>query len=535
MGNVTSEEAAEYANDGRTTQINGESNHHSLPPPPPRGASSLKLGGSSKMASNGAKMASSFLKKMSNSLNTATAARTTLDSEEQNWADRWDDDASDEGEVGNDFRSSLDDVNSSQAIAAAPDAAVDELATRADEVLSGVQWETSLAEQEKPCLDMFLPMLRVLGKGSFGKVVLVRKNNNNINSRGNNNNNNNIHNTGKLYAMKMLRKSHLIQRRQIERTKTERVVLQIACNDHPFLMRLHYAFQTDHRLFLVLDYCPGGELFFHLSRFKRFPERVAKFYSSELLLALGHLHHHKIIYRDLKPENILLDSHGHVKLGDFGLAKHPIAHPYQGATSMCGTPEYMAPEILTQAGHGYCVDYWGLGMLLYEMMTGLPPWYTTDRAKLFKRLRYDPLVVPNFFSQSSEDVVSGLLVRDPSLRLGVQGVRQVMLHSFFSNIIWQDLYDQNIIPPIRPCESFQRDSNGAHVINTSNFDAQFTRMKLETDESSKLRADSEAVEEGLFPGFTFDKDDATGIEQNQNGAVEEEDRKPAAVSSNGHR
>lgn len=481
---------------------------------------------------------------MGNSLNHATASRTTLDSEEQNWADRWDDDASDEGDTGNDFRSSLDEVNSSQAIAAGSDAAVmDELSSRADEVLSGVQWEKSPAEQEKPCLEMFLPMLRVLGKGSFGKVVLVRKNgkypNSKVNNNNNNNNKNDNGNTGKLYAMKMLRKSHLIQRRQIERTKTERVVLEIACNDHPFLMRLHYAFQNDHRLFLVLDYCPGGELFFHLSRFKRFPERVAKFYSSELLLALGHLHHHKIIYRDLKPENILLDSHGHVKLGDFGLAKYPIAHPCQGATSMCGTPEYMAPEILTQSGHGYCVDYWGLGMLMYEMMTGLPPWYTTDRAKLFKRLRYDPLVVPSFFSQTSEGVVRGLLLRDPSLRLGAQGVRQVMLHSFFSNIIWQDLYDQNIIPPIRPCEGFQRDGNGAnddHGINTSNFDAQFTRMKLETDESSRLRADSEAVEEGLFPGFTFDKgDDASVAAQTQNGDVEEEDRKPAAVASNGFR
>lgn len=158
MGNVTSEEAAEYNNDGRPTQLNGESNHHSLPPPPARGASSIKL------ASNGAKKASSFLKKMGNSLNHATASRTTLDSEEQNWADRWDDDASDEGDTGNDFRSSLDEVNSSQAIAAGSDAAVmDELSSRADEVLSGVQWEKSPAEQEKPCLEMFLPMLRVLG------------------------------------------------------------------------------------------------------------------------------------------------------------------------------------------------------------------------------------------------------------------------------------------------------------------------------------------------------------------------------------
>jgi len=173
-------------------------------------------------------------------------------------------------------------------------------------------------------------------------------------------------------------------------------------------MKLHYAFQSPDKLYLVLDYCPGGELFFHLSRFRRFPERVARFYAAELLLALGHLHKRGIIYRDLKPENVLLDADGHVKLGDFGLAKAGIRHAYEGATSMCGTPEYMAPEVLAQQGHGFCVDYWGLGMLTYEMMTGLPPWYTTDRAKLFRRLRSAPLEIPPYFSAASASFASAL-------------------------------------------------------------------------------------------------------------------------------
>jgi serum/glucocorticoid-regulated kinase 2 len=141
--------------------------------------------------------------------------------------------------------------------------------------------------------------------------------------------------------MKILKKAHLVKRRQIERTRTERKVLSVV--NHPFIMKLHYAFQTPDKLYLILDYCPGGELFFHLSRFRRFPERVARFYAAELLLAIGHLHKRGIIYRDLKPENVLLDAEGHVKLGDFGLAKAGIQHPYEGATSMCGTPEYMAP------------------------------------------------------------------------------------------------------------------------------------------------------------------------------------------------
>ena len=142
---------------------------------------------------------------------------------------------------------------------------------------------------------------------------------------------------GGLFAMKMLRKTHLFKRGQIERTRTERIVLSEV--NHPFIMKLHFAFQSDEKLFLVLDYCAGGELFFHLSRHRRFPENYTRFYAAELLLALGHLHSHGIIYRDLKPENVLLDSDGHVKLGDFGLAKMGIKHPYKGATSLCGTPE----------------------------------------------------------------------------------------------------------------------------------------------------------------------------------------------------
>ena len=182
-------------------------------------------------------------------------------------------------------------------------------------------------QHRKPDVQMFLPILRVLGKGSFGKVVLVQK------QEG--------IECGQLFAMKILKKTHLLKRRQVERTRTERQVLSNV--NHPFIMKLHYAFQTPEKLYLVLDYCPGGELFFHLSRFRRFPERVARFYAAELLLAIGHLHKRGIIYRDLKPENVLLDAEGHVKLGDFGLAKMGIEHPYEGAMSMCGTPEYMAP------------------------------------------------------------------------------------------------------------------------------------------------------------------------------------------------
>ncbi len=340
---------------------------------------------------------------------------------------------------------------------------------------------------------------------------------------------------GGLFAMKMLRKTHLLKRGQIERTRTERKVL--AKVNHPFIMKLHFAFQNDEKLFLVLDYCAGGELFFHLSRHRRFSEQYTCFYTAELLLALGHLHSNGIIYRDLKPENVLLDSDGHVKLGDFGLAKTGINHPYKGASSLCGTPEYMAPEVLQQTGHGFCVDYWGLGMLTYEMMTGLPPWYTTeDRAVLYRRLKSAPLEIPSFFSPQVSSLVYNLLQRDPRRRLGVRGMRTVMEHEFFARLNFKDLIYKRIGAPIRPCEGWNtpdtsfsnqrteadnsESSNGTastpvtYDIDeaTSNFDGQFTRMAVnslacEDDqgyESDEL--EGEELNTNTFIGFTYDRD-----------------------------
>jgi len=335
---------------------------------------------------------------------------------------------------------------------------------------------------------------------------------------------------GSLFAMKILKKSHLVRRRQIERTRTERKVLSAV--NHPFIMKLHYAFQSPDKLYLVLDYCPGGELFFHLSRFRRFPERVARFYAAELLLALGHLHKRGIIYRDLKPENVLLDADGHVKLGDFGLAKAGIRHAYEGATSMCGTPEYMAPEVLAQQGHGFCVDYWGLGMLTYEMMTGLPPWYTTDRAKLFRRLRSAALDIPPYFTASSAAFATALLERNPRRRLGVNGIRAAMEHEFFKSISWRALYGRRVEAPIRPCEGWSPPNNdnpsaeqeqaGPSAIPTdldaatANFDNQFTRMPVESvNGNGDDDEDLEELHEDTFVGFTFDDNDRDEIEAAQ--------------------
>lgn len=218
-------------------------------------------------------------------------------------------------------------------------------------------------------------LVKVIGKGSFGKVTLVRKKSD-----------------SKLYAMKVLSKSDIVKRKQVEHTRTERKVL--GSINHPFIVRLHYAFQTEEKLYFVLDYAAGGELFFHLSRVKKFSEAATRFYCAELTLALDELHAHSVVYRDLKPENILLDGEGHVKLVDFGLAKEGVSDAAMGASSLCGTPEYLSPEVLDRQGHGTAVDWWNLGMVTYEMLTGLPPWYTTNREKLFQSIRSAPLKFP---------------------------------------------------------------------------------------------------------------------------------------------
>jgi len=228
-----------------------------------------------------------------------------------------------------------------------------------------------------------LSFLSVLGKGSFGTVVLCRRPLSISSSSSSSFPSSPPRLAGlgsstldredaPLYAMKVLRKSHLVAKHQIDRTRVEKEIMDRV--SHPFIMHMYSAFQSENFLFMMLEYCRGGELLFHLARRRRFCEAAARFYAAELVLALEYLHRHDIVFRDLKPENILLDAHGHVRLGDFGLAKRGVREPDRGALSMCGTPEYMAPEVLTQQAYGRSVDWWSLGMLTYEMMTGYPPW-----------------------------------------------------------------------------------------------------------------------------------------------------------------
>jgi len=324
----------------------------------------------------------------------------------------------------------------------------------------------------KPSLEDFT-LLKVVGKGSFGKVLQVR----------------NRH-TKRVYAMKQLKKSHIIKRNQVEHTKTERYVLQHL--KHNFIVGLRFAFQTDRKLYMLLDYCPGGELFFHLGKAGKFTEGRARFYSSEIVLALEYLHGKNVIYRDLKPENVLLDAEGHVKLTDFGLSKTNVAG-HQTTHSFCGTPEYLAPEILRRAGHGQAADWWSLGALLYEMLMGMPPFYSRDRDRLFEKILHSELRFPSYFSKRSQSLLRGLMDRSPITRLGSKKVGPVRTHEFFEEVDWIKLGRLEIEPPFKP--KLVIDANG--VKGTTNFDPEFTGMPT--------RSPVEAGEKrfGKFSNFTY--------------------------------
>lgn len=196
-----------------------------------------------------------------------------------------------------------------------------------------------------------------------------------------------------VYAMKSLRKDVIIDYDQVESTKLEKDILMQA--DHPFLVGMHYVFQTEQKIFFVMRFVRGGELFMHLRNATRFPEERARFYAAQVALSIGHLHKKSIIYRDLKPENILMDDSGYICLTDFGLAK--ILQGNAQAYSFCGTPEYLAPEILNEKGHSFPVDWWALGILTYEMIVGFPPFYTgsNNNLKMYELIRKKPVYFPD--------------------------------------------------------------------------------------------------------------------------------------------
>ncbi|KAI3649192.1 hypothetical protein MP228_007046 [Amoeboaphelidium protococcarum] len=283
---------------------------------------------------------------------------------------------------------------------------------------------------------------KVLGRGKFGKVLLCQKKSN-----------------GQIYAIKVVKKSGIRDSREILNNKTENQILRAI--RHPFIVGLHYAFQTDTRLYLVLEYVNGGELFFHISNFGRFSEERVKFYTAELSLALQSLHGKGILYRDLKLENILLDRDGHVKLTDFGLSKvnsDGVDSADGGGgdddddSIIAGTFEYLAPEIIGGLTGSYAADWWALGVVMFEMLCGYHPFYCEDRDELCQRIMYIKIEYPQYVSADARDALHRLLHRDPNKRLccGSKGAIELQKHKFFSSIDFDLLFKKELPVPFRP-------------------------------------------------------------------------------------
>lgn len=325
--------------------------------------------------------------------------------------------------------------------------------------------------------------LKVLGEGAYGKVFLVKEKT-----------------TGRLFAQKQLKKaSMIVEEKKIQQSKTERSILESV--RHPYIVRLFYALQDSQKLYLILEYAQGGELFTHLAMERMFSEDVASFYVAEILLALHHLHVNVgVIYRDLKPENCLLDAEGHLVLTDFGLSK--VTAEEQCRTFL-GTPEYMAPEVLAGKEYDYSVDWWSLGIIIFELLTGNTPYRSNNHQQLLEKITKTKLRLPYYLSADAKDLLLRLLKKEPKKRLvGHKDIDIFKKHRFFRKIDWKKLEQRHpdIIPPIVPVIT---DPELAE-----NFASSFTNMELTADD---IRTTDEIAipEKGTanhdheFKGFSF--------------------------------
>lgn len=315
-------------------------------------------------------------------------------------------------------------------------------------------------------------LMRVVGQGAFGKVFQVQKKD-----------------TGQVYAMKVMRKEQIIAKDHGDYVKAERNVLTAVF--HPYIVTLRCSFQTSSKLYLVLDFINGGHLFFQLYRQGIFDEQLARLYTAEIVLAIAHLHSLGFVHRDLKPENVLLDSEGHIKITDFGLAKLNMTEG-ERTNSFIGTMEYMAPEVINGKGHGKDVDWWSVGILLFEMLTGMPPFNAKSRNQLQKQIVSGKLKYPTFMSRNAQSLLKGLLTRDVDKRLGngAEGSKAVMKHPFFSSINWDKLQKREIPSPFKPS------TQGQHSVE--NFDKMWTEQSP-TDSPAGTPTNLDAI----FQGYSY--------------------------------
>jgi protein kinase A len=291
--------------------------------------------------------------------------------------------------------------------------------------------------------------VRTLGTGTFARVCLVRPSHGTEADR------------SKVFALKILRKTEVIKLKQIDHVRHEREILADV-SGHPFITNFIASFSDRDFLYLLLDYIPGGELFTYLRKFRRFDEEMARFYAAEIVLVLEYLHEAQggIAYRDMKPENLLLDAEGHIKLVDFGFAKRLGNNNDEHAVetyTLCGTPEYLAPEVIHNKGHTTAVDWWALGILIYEFLTGYPPFWHQNPIEIYKQIVEKPVIFPQDppISDAAKDIIRQLCTVDRSRRLGniSGGAAKVKAHPFFYGVDWEAIIQRRqrgpIIPPIR--------------------------------------------------------------------------------------
>uniref|UniRef100_A0AAQ5ZUD9 non-specific serine/threonine protein kinase n=1 Tax=Amphiprion ocellaris TaxID=80972 RepID=A0AAQ5ZUD9_AMPOC len=349
------------------------------------------------------------------------------------------------------------------------------------------EMEVAMSKSRNKVTMIDFEYLKLLGKGTFGKVILVKEKS-----------------TGVHYAMKILRKMVIIAKDEVAHTVTENVasftVAPVALwGRRPVApTTLKYAFQTHDRLCFVMEYANGGELFFHLSRERVFTEERARFYGAEIVSALEYLHSRDVVYRDLKLENLMLDKDGHIKITDFGLCKEGIT-PDATMKTFCGTPEYLAPEVLEDNDYGRAVDWWGLGVVMYEMMCGRLPFYNQDHERLFELILMEEIRFPRNLSPEAKSLLAGLLKKDPKQRLGggPNDAKEVMSHKFFITINWQDVEQKKLTPLFRPQVTSETD--------TRYFDEEFTAQTITLTPPDKYNSlDCEdPSQEAHFPQFSY--------------------------------
>eukprot|EP01088_Endostelium_zonatum_P006722 TRINITY_DN18871_c0_g1_i1.p1 TRINITY_DN18871_c0_g1~~TRINITY_DN18871_c0_g1_i1.p1 ORF type:complete len:402 (-),score=86.56 TRINITY_DN18871_c0_g1_i1:77-1282(-) len=317
-------------------------------------------------------------------------------------------------------------------------------------------------------------LLKLIGKGAYGKVYQVREKK-----------------KGDIYAMKVLKKAHIIKTRNVEYTISERDILHTI--KHPYIVTLHYAFQNHSHLYLVMDYMNGGQLFNQMYKEGFFDEKQSRFYAAQIVLAIDHLHQLNIIHRDLKPENILLDSEGNISVTDFGLA-HQMTEEGERTRTYCGTIEFMSPEMIKGAGYDKSTDWWSVGVLLYDMMTGKTPFNGKDNGVIQKQILTKKITLPNYLSGEAHSIIKKFLERDPEKRLGSgpNGMKNIQSHPYFKQTNWKKIANKEVPAPFRPTIARGK-------LDTSQFDKEYTKAPAVVSPSTPV---SESKTD-LFKGFSY--------------------------------